>query len=648
VGIRSALRAVQDSENKDARLLVGLAARAGRFDGLDMTGDEANWQKLMDLSAQGIADVIVEASKLPEFALIGMDLLRKILERVQDDSWSKWLDFWMLASSAENHGPHQTAPNSQGVELHWRYANKDVSVFPRIDRSVMPDTIRLGGMMLVISRVWMETSEGIEEEANEAIPTEIAASSCLHGACSRLWPEDSEGSFRSKITKLHKQCLALVRFYAGVRNIDPESVSMEDAWRYFRDLECKQCKEILQCEEVVQCEEILRLGINSCLRQIQAADSSYFTRFNSVEMEIILSKNYTNAWKNIMRLSILSQWAIHKSRQLGSLQAGDLLRVSPECEHADWRGKDCVVTKIDGPRVETRIHGGEHKDHDISIVLDTELFYDAGKTVMLRFFERFTNEITPVESFSAHLSAEQAVYVMNFEGFYEMIRHAVEASFRTCTREMKQKIQSDANKHIKENIEVARNGRSYSSSYPYDSYSYNRHDREEDRQAHFKVDGYCEDLITNTCKPVCAMFADLSQKAAEFCNGLLSKNREQAQLLRQLEDKVERSTVKQDSDSDSQETIRRTETRVDSLPIELRQASIGGAKSPSEAGFDELSSSRMRNAIVCESGLSIQPVAASVECESGLSIRTVEDFVETKRCREGEKEDATEFKRPRT
>jgi hypothetical protein len=148
IGIRSALRAVRGSKDRQLVLLVGMARRLDMFEGMDITGEEAHWQQLVECVTKGIGDMIVEVTAVCGFADMAVAVLEQSLAHVTDDEWSKEQVVAVPVQSAHCPGPRSSVVNADGVELQWEYTQSDsdsdsgIRFFAYAHIDIVPHTLR--------------------------------------------------------------------------------------------------------------------------------------------------------------------------------------------------------------------------------------------------------------------------------------------------------------------------------------------------------------------------------------------------------------------------------------------------------------------------------------------------------------------------
>jgi hypothetical protein len=431
VGIRSALCAVKGS--KDAKLLLGLAVRADMFDGVDITGEEASWQQVAHLAAQGIAGMIVEASRLPEFAKLSAETLEMVITNVKDDEWSEEQEVCVPVREADNQGPCKAPENSKGAELHWIYADWGMNLLACTNAGTMLDVMTLGIMKFAVMEISITIVAREGQNVVQLDHTHIALPTVPSGGCVCLQaallkrfehgnPPTYRNMFKSRISALHKQCLALVRFYAGMQGIAPEQASLEIVWRYF-------CR-LMGSGTLAN---ILRECMCRSFNGLRLVDASLFLKLSCAELEDIISEQkFLYLWNEIDALSLIIDWAMHKSNQPGGLKVGDQVRMRPACENVTRREADCEVKRVQGSCVEVqrvRTSSAENVDQvglTETLQVTLEQLYDSGQTAMLKFLKHICFASISIESFGSCLSTEKLCYACVIPSFKTLLDRAID------------------------------------------------------------------------------------------------------------------------------------------------------------------------------------------------------------------------------
>ncbi len=227
IGIGYAMRAAKGS--KDAGMLVKLLSWADFFLDMELKDNDAQaaWKRVLDIAMQGVARLIFKATRLPEFSQMSAASLEKIVGYAEDDEWSEELEIAVsLAGYPRSSGKSPTT--SRGACLDYCFKSNSIAVMVRTDTDVMPDVVTLGKVKLAfmkysITHVASEGQDNITKrnvEADQLVPTcDEETRSTKNFSMQKLFehgnPPQHKFLFRNQITKIHKQCWALVSFCAG-------------------------------------------------------------------------------------------------------------------------------------------------------------------------------------------------------------------------------------------------------------------------------------------------------------------------------------------------------------------------------------------------------------------------------------------------
>ncbi len=429
VGIRSSLRAVKGSN--DIKLLVGLAVQIENFDATEIEGEEANWQQLVHLVMQGVAARIAEATALPDFSRLSFDALQKIFARLSDGGWSAEQEVHVPVLKTNDPALYKSSPNTMGVELHWKYADFGCNVYPQQASATVQNVVWLGRMKfafvdLSVTCLAREGENSTSLTRGFATPTQVTAPcwSLLTADLKRFEhgsPQSYKLLFKSRMSKLHKKCLALVRFYAGVKGIAPGQASVEDAWRYFCESGCPELSETLRA--------CLCRGFNP----IRRAQPDFFLTLTCSEFGgVISTTTAAEVWREVNALQVLIDWAMHRSKQAGGLRVGDVVLVRPECESAEWREAECTVTKVNGPHVEVQRVGESISNGSVeagakeALEVAAVMLYDAGQTAMIQLLKHIKFGAITMNDFGDWLGIGRLLYASNVPVFLELLKRTIE------------------------------------------------------------------------------------------------------------------------------------------------------------------------------------------------------------------------------
>ncbi len=229
------------------------------FQDMELHGDdEAAWQRMLDLAAKRIARLIDTARRLPEFSDMSVETLEKVVACIVDDDWSEELEVSLPAGRGPSK-PCKTPCTAQGVYLVKSWCCSQIR--GSIDTKVMPDVFRLisrsrgHNFAFVSLHITQLACKG--ENKNISLPKEVM----ITGSTSHTAAFDYDESehlmhgdppmlkfiVKNQITKLHKQCQALLSFCAGNRGtVSSKETQLVDVWRYFCDTKRQNLANVLR------------------------------------------------------------------------------------------------------------------------------------------------------------------------------------------------------------------------------------------------------------------------------------------------------------------------------------------------------------------------------------------------------------------
>jgi hypothetical protein len=430
IGIGYALRVVQGTH--DAELLLGLISMADLFHDIGLKGaEEEAWQRVLDLAEQGTARMIPEARRLPGFSQISIEALGKIVEAIEDDEWSDEIETLLPYFQRDL---LRSPATGQGLYLHWDTMHRPPRRSLCIDTSVMPDVVKLGSLTVAFTSLSMKqvSQKGrmktIFGPSEGAVPTKHYAVLNMNGKID-MGTEFEYGKppmykflLKNKITKLHKQCLALVSFYAVRLGVAPEEASLEDVWRYFRERGCPTLAEIL------------RKCICLSFMHVVKEQLDFFRTFSYDELESIISEDMLLfCQKEVHVLKVVIDWSMHKSRLAGRMKVGDVVRLIPayEDEQEEMKG-ECVIKKLEGTLVEIVRKPQNYPNSDregkeaSSVEVECDELYDVAQTCFVRLLEHVRVGVIPINHFGELLSIEELCYACDVDTFMGIFNNAME------------------------------------------------------------------------------------------------------------------------------------------------------------------------------------------------------------------------------
>jgi hypothetical protein len=217
--------------------------------------------------------------------------------------------------------------------------------------------------------------------------------------------------YKTRLSKLHWKCVALVRFYAGSANVDPETATIDGAWRFFREQSKQQAADVLR--------ECLARSFSTLLDN----EPEWFDSLTCSELESIISHDWLySAYGEMSVLKAVIDWARHKSGRAGGLAVGDEVRIKSDCEHDKWRNADCVVEAVDDANVTLKCIGKPTE----TISMKRGQVLDADTTGMQRLLPHVRCAFLELEDLRTKLSNEQISYAAQFQCYFAMVRRTIE------------------------------------------------------------------------------------------------------------------------------------------------------------------------------------------------------------------------------
>lgn len=223
-GVSAASSAIQES--KDPDLLLGIVSRKDMFVGTD---EEANWGHVFDATIQRIAAHAEEAVTWPLFgSTLSMDAVELIMEHVPEGDWSKEENV-CLASQSPSPFTRNTSANANGIFFHIASRpGGEYVAFANLSEKEgsSPSVVKMGRSevsnvdCMVVNRANIGSND-CKLWSDLTIST--GASTGLSNFLAGRTPEERarflhrDGtfhlSFKTRMSKQHRQCVALVRLF---------------------------------------------------------------------------------------------------------------------------------------------------------------------------------------------------------------------------------------------------------------------------------------------------------------------------------------------------------------------------------------------------------------------------------------------------
>jgi hypothetical protein len=261
IGIYCAQAAAKNSS--DIKVLMGLASRRAIFDGTD---EESEWREAMGFVARSIAKSLGEAATWPCFADVCADFIDEIMEHASEGAWSEEIELF-VPCEAPSRTFWKSQTNSQGVYLEGAVKEeKAFSLLISMDENSTRHFLRLGRTKTALVNDCITARSGPSHLTHviDERPSFDTAISCY----GTDWPDFFYGenydtfihdrprglrvTYRSQFSKLQRQCIALVHFYAESVGTSADKACVEDAWRHYRDIGRLNLSEILR-EYICRC-----------------------------------------------------------------------------------------------------------------------------------------------------------------------------------------------------------------------------------------------------------------------------------------------------------------------------------------------------------------------------------------------------------
>jgi hypothetical protein len=369
VSIRSAIeRGAKNQTPKSQaathqQLLLGTISRNNLLNGFE---EEHEWKQLVQLAAEAVANVIEDAVHWPGFASsVSIDILQHIVHNIQEREWSGEQNI-SIRCNPDNivQGPVSTTMHGFRPAVKAR-ADGTIAVYVCMSEHT-PHTLYIDGKAIAIIHVRVL---GCAQKGQDKEKT--LKDACISDACKVGWQEFVPACerhrfvtdkcyspclticFKTKLSRLHRQCLALVSCYAARVNVEFDQTTVEDAWRYFYQ------------SGFFDMADTLKQFICCSFARIIAMDPQFCRKLTCSELESVISEDCLDTQGHeVVVVKIVLDWARQKSSSQnhnareyksggktyrcspGGLEVADEVRVRHDSTLASWRGADCVITSI--------------------------------------------------------------------------------------------------------------------------------------------------------------------------------------------------------------------------------------------------------------------------------------------------------------
>ncbi len=346
------------------QLLLGTIHRSNFLNGFE---EEREWKQIVRLAAEAVASVIEDAVNWPGFASsVSIDVLQHMVHNIQEREWSGEQNM-SICCNQDNvvQGPVPTSMHGFRPAIK-ACADGTIAVYVCMSEHT-PHTLCIDGKPIAIIHVRVVGCAQKGQDKEKTLKNACISTACKVGwqefvpACERhRFVSDNCYSpclaicFKTKLSRLHRQCLALVSCYAARVNVAFDQATVEDAWRYFYQ------------SGFFDMADILKQFICCSFARIIAIDPHFCRKLTCSELESIISEDCLETQGHeVSVVKVILDWARHKSTSethkdaqeykngtktyrcsSRDLRVADEVRVRHDSSLASWRGADCIITFI--------------------------------------------------------------------------------------------------------------------------------------------------------------------------------------------------------------------------------------------------------------------------------------------------------------
>jgi hypothetical protein len=429
-GISYVREAVRDST--DAVFLFEVASKRALFDGTD---EEAEWKEVQDLVCQRMALVVEEAAASPEFGQVGIEMLEHVVGYILDGEWSE--ETVHTFPCRDKVDCLRSQVNSQGFHMRIEEGQNggDMGLYIGTRSNDIRYALTLSSCVIFVADYEIEAHAHIGENFKH-----VGRSAAFNATKPWGWGSPQFFSrvneerfrhkgfynlaFRTKYSKIQRQCLALVRFYEKTaRNTSCVPPSSEQqwmllhAWRYYSKAGNNKLADVLR-------DYVCKIfdGVDA---------PEFFRALTCSELESVLEQDLLATDLQEMRvLKVVIDWSRHRSNDTGGLKVGDEVRVKLDCKkNQGWRGEDCVVKGLLPGRkimlVEHRIRG-QPSLRTKTLGIAYEDVHNPASTGMMRLLVHVRHAFIPLLELSTQLSNEDIHFACKHKCFRDMVKKMIE------------------------------------------------------------------------------------------------------------------------------------------------------------------------------------------------------------------------------
>ncbi len=422
-GVCCAQAAIEDS--RDAQVLLQIIAQSDKF---AETEEASSWERVLAKAIQRVALVIEDAVVSPHFDKISANILEEITDQVDDGVWSNSTTFSVPCKRESDNLSFTSQTNNQGFSLNAsnvKIVAEKIPVQARISRQAFPNALKIAGSRTsrITWQIMREEDEGLTMLAKQHAMTskftkitDMIAGKGVANVDAGSVQEDDHISFKTKMSRISRQCAALVAFCAARCGLDAKEVNIEDAWRYFRD----SAQENLA--------DILGTYLRSFFHMIHRTHPELFRTLSCDELASIISKDDLSTHGCEVRvLQAVIEWSMHKSRTKSGFDIGDEVCVKPDSKHVAWRGANCIVKAVTEAHGRLEIQRMRSRSAK-TLEIEQDQVYDAAESGFVRLLEHVRCVYIPIEDLRTKLSFEQTMYASRMQCYRDMVQTIIQVT----------------------------------------------------------------------------------------------------------------------------------------------------------------------------------------------------------------------------
>jgi hypothetical protein len=376
--------------------------------------DEKEWSQIVLTASKGVSRAFLTRR---DFASVTLDMLQNAVDMMEGGDWSNGEVFTLPLNFRNALTTGIVGQRGEHLSLkEVEQASGKLSVLVEFNQDFADGLIICGRrcMMFEVVEGDAHTNKHMHMPGEHAIDF-VGESFKYHvpsekiEACRSGQLEEHKLSLRFsfRMSKLHQQCLGLVRYFAGSTQIPQASASVQAAYAYFR--KCGRPK----------LAGILMEAMSTCFVVVGSMYTGAGLGCSDMEALVSHPKLRTGHYEEIGVLGTVIDWAMLQ-KQRGGWAPGDEVRVKPDCKLLQMRGMDCVVKSVStcGKSMLVEV---QHMGCGEILEMESAQVHDPAETGLIRLLANIRTPCIPVEHLTKRLSLKQQAFAAHYACYKQLV-----------------------------------------------------------------------------------------------------------------------------------------------------------------------------------------------------------------------------------